>query len=407
VQVRPFYWRRETPEGVKVRILGPLVRWRQNDVYHSLQVLPNIYYTARRAPEELRSWFFIFFPFLFLGNDDLLLVPLGGRSRGLLGLDDLLLVTPLYARSRQGKFVAHHILFPFLSWGTDGEPGGRRRFRIAPFYGKSMARDGTESGFLFWPFYHWRRRGETDRAFVLFPFYGRNETATTRETTILFPFWHAKSNFLTGENDRALWPFWRRAGGIDGLEVRRLWPFHEYRRTGFTTTEVVAWPFWRRMHLDEPDTLGRLTWVLPFYRRAEYLSRLDGSRRDKTVVWPFVRTERFADGSREVAVPQILPFDAPSLREVAEPFSPFFSLYRRRTAPSGDRDTSYLFGLIRGRRAGGERKLVVPLLYSAWSNAAGDRTRRILGGLVGWERDPGGRYLRLFWGLRLRVGQPR
>jgi len=407
VQVRPFYWRRESPDGKKVHLLGPLVRWRENDVYRSLQVFPNVWYTARTAPPELRSWMFLFFPVLVLGHDDFLVFPVGGRTRGLLGLDDLLLVTPLYARARQGKFVAHHVLFPFVSWGTDGQPGGRRRFRVAPFYGRARARDGAESGFVLWPFYVWRRKGDTERSVFVFPFYGRRDTPTTRETTVLFPFYHRRRDFRTGEEDRALWPFWRRAGGADALEVRRLWPFHEYRRTGFTTTEVVAWPFWRRVLLDEPDTLGRLTFVLPFYRRAEYVSRRDGSRRDKTVVWPFVRVERAADGAREVAVPQLLPFDAPALREFAEPFQPFFSLYRRRTAPSGDRDTSYLFGLVRGRRAGGERRLLVPLLYAYRESAAGERRARVLGGLVGWERDPGGRYLRLLWGLRLRLGDPR
>ena len=35
------------------------------------------------------------------------------------------------------------------------------------------------------------------------------------------------------------------------------------------------------------------------------------------------------------------------------------------------------------------------------------RKVRLLTGLIGWDRDSTGRYLRLLWGLRIRVGGPR
>lgn len=406
VQVRPFYRRREEEGRLRVNVLGYLGRYRRSDTITTLQVLPNVFYTARASPGEPKRWWFTFFPFLFLGDDDLLVFPVAGRARGLLGLSDLLLLTPLYARARQNDFVAHHVLFPLVSWGSDGKPGGRRRFRVAPVFGKSTGRRGEETGFVLWPIYTWRRKGD-ERGFFVFPFYGRNDTVTARETTVLFPFFHRREDFLTGGRDVALWPVWRRATGSDALDVRRYWPLYEYRRVGFTTSEYVAWPFWRRTYVDEPHRFGKLTWFTPFYRRAEYLSREDGSHARKTVVWPFVRVERTASGHREVAVPQLLPVDAPSMREALEPFAPFASLYRRRVAPNGARDTSVLFGLVQGRRTAASSSFAIPLLYSRRTEASGDRRTRVFLGLVGFEREARGRYLRLLWGLRIRLGDAR
>ncbi|MGH7162406.1 MAG: hypothetical protein ACREID_02895, partial [Planctomycetota bacterium] len=368
--MRPFYTRREGPDGVSTLILGPLVRSHRTDATRRIQVFPNFFYSSRTTAGVPRSWWWMFFPILFVGTDDFLVFPLGGYSRGILGLHELVLVTPLYARSRQRDLVTRHVLWPFVAWGSDGKPGGRRRFRIAPFYGRRTWHGGERSGFVMWPFYTWRRKGDA-RAFFAFPYYGRNEAPTWRETTVLYPFWHRRRNFLTGEKDTALWPFWRAAGGADGLFVRRAWPLREYRRAGFTTTDVVAWPFWRRTYLDDGRSFGRLTWVVPFYRSLKSVSRPDGAWSRKTVVWPAARWERSSDGAREFVVPVLSPVDAPKLREFAEPIRPFVSLYRRRVAADGARDTSVLFGLFSGRKSKEGSSFQVPLLYRRVSKADG------------------------------------
>jgi len=394
VQVRPFYWRQDGPRGTRVNILGPLVRWRSDAVYRRLHVFPNFWYTARHSPQDQRSWSAVFFPFLFLGHDDLLVFPLGGVSHGLLGLDERLLVTPFYARSKRTTshptdprtYTIHHILFPLIAWGSDGH--GRHKFRIAPFYGKSVGRGGVERGFILWPFWTWRR-GPEERAFHLFPFYGRNETPTRKDTTILFPFYHRSQNLLTGGRDVAVWPFWRRADDGDALWVRRYWPVREFRRSGFSTTEYWAWPFWRRSYVDDDRQFGRLTWVVPFYKKVELYSKRDGRAGTKTIVWPLARWERTPEGGREVAIPSLSPIDAPALREFAEPIRPLISVFHKRITPDGTREVSAAFGLVMTRRTAESKKV------------------RILGGLIGWERDPGGRYLRLLWGIRLRTGEAR
>lgn len=393
VQVRPFYWREDSEAGRKTNILGPFIRYRSSESLRRLQILPNVFYTARVEPGKPRTWFFTFFPLVFLGHNDFLILPIGGYTSGLLGIDELVLVTPFYARARLFSgppedpvvYTVHNVFWPFVAWGTDNQPGGRRKVRVAPFYGYKRWRGGQESGFVMWPFFSWRRT-ETSYGYLIFPFYGRTENPTARETTILFPLYHHSVNYLTGARDTALWPFWRRATGTPLLEVWRYWPLYEFRRAGFTTTAYVCWPFWRRTYVDEEDRFARWSWFLPFYKQLHEVSRRDGREHKKTVVWPIVRTERYADGGREVVLPVLSPFDGDAIREFAEPIRPFISIYHTRLRARGERETTAAFGLYMARSSGPWRKV------------------RLLAGLVGWDRRPEGRYLRLLWGIRLRLG---
>ncbi len=412
VAVRPFYWRDEGPDGTKVNVFGPLIRWRENDAYRRFFAFPNVFYSARKDDPR---WSFMFFPLLFLGHDDFLVFPLAGVARGLLGIHELKLYTPLYARTksvrRPGKtpvvFITHHVLWPILAWGSDDRPHGRRKFRVWPFYGRStrgaVAHEEVEStdvdggsekdnaneersGFVLWPFYTWRKGKERDEFFV-FPFYGRKTTPTREETTVMFPFYHRVEDHLSGFRDVALWPFYRRAGGTDQGEIRRLWPFYQYVRAGTSTNEFKAWPFWRRRYIETDREFARHTYFVPFYKRIDRVSKHDGRRHRKTTVWPFARVENYADGTREIAVPVLLPHDGPKYREVAETVGPLVRLYHRRAQPNGDRETSILFGLIQNRRKGANKKT------------------HILGGLLGWGRQDGQRYFRFLWALRLRLGK--
>jgi hypothetical protein len=344
----------------------------------------------------LRSWWLVVFPFLWLGNDDFLIVPFGGRSKGLLGYDDFLMVTPFYVRTQSitkhptepVTYTIHSVFWPFLSFGSDGLPGGRRKVRIAPFYGKTKGREGDESGFVMWPFYTWRRAGET-KSFLVFPFYGKLDSPTRTQTTVMFPIYTRERNHLTGGVDTAVFPFWRRARGSLQLDVRRYWPFYEYRRAESSTTEFVAWPFWRRQYIDDANEFGRYTWVIPFYKRVRSVDRRTGIERRKTTIWPIGRWEHDRDGVSEVAIPVLSPIDGKSLREFSESVRPLISIYHRRVQPDGDREMSAAFGLVMSRRTAETRKV------------------SIAGGLVGFERDATGRYLRLLWGIRLRTGKPR
>lgn len=394
-QVRPFYWKEEGPKGKRVNVLGPLVRYREDANYKRLQIFPSVFYSARHSPQAHKSWWLIVFPLLFAGNDDFLLFPFGGYSRGLLGLDHLLMVTPLYIRTKTVSrgidgpttFTVRHVLFPLIAWGSDGKPGGRRKFRIAPFWGKQKHRDGSESGFILWPFYNWRR-GKDSKAFFFFPFYGKTETPTRKQVTVMFPFYSRLEDYLTGNRDVALWPFFRRATGSDAIEVRRYWPFYSYTRGGYSTSDFRLWPVWRRTYLDDSRYYGKYTWVLPpFYRKIDRVSKKDMTLHRKTVLWPLFRNEHYPDGGREVAIPVVLPVDSRSIRELSEPYRPFVSLYHKRTAPNGSYDKTILFGLVMARKRPDAKKV------------------RILGGLVGYDRNASGKYLRLLWGIRLRLSR--
>jgi hypothetical protein len=392
-QVRPFYSRYEDERSRRVNVLWPFYRDRRTDSYRRISIFPNVVYQARHTPKDRRTWWFVFFPFLFLGHDDFLVFPIGGYSHGLLGQSQIILVTPFYARTKQVStaatdpvvFTQHFVFWPFIAWGSDKQPGGRRKFRIAPFYGRTIDRNDVRRGFIMWPFFTWRQTRDT-RAWMLFPFYGRSFGPTFRETTILFPFYSRRVDFITGATDTALWPFWRRARGTDDVYVSRLWPVSEWRRVDWTTTRYVAWPFWRRKYLDTREQFARFSWIVPFYKHVWRVDRRTGAELKKTSIWPLARWERRPDGTREVAIPILSPIDSPVLREGFAPYRPFISIWHRTTKPNGDRYTTAAFGLYIARREGATRKV------------------RLLTGLIGWDRTPKGRYLRLLWGLRLRIG---
>ena len=393
-QIRPVYWKSEGPDGKRVNILGPLVRYREDHVYKRLDIFPNIHYSARHAPQDERMWWFVFFPLAFLGHDDFLVLPFGGVSRGLLGVDEILMISPFFIRTKTisshptdpDVYTVRHVLFPLIAWGSDGKPDGRRKIRVAPFYGKQKWRDGSESGFVMWPFYNWRRDGES-KSFFVFPFYGKATSPTREETSVLFPIYNRVEDLRTGATDTAVFPFWRRTKGSEKVDIRRAWPIAEFRRFGWNTEEFVAWPLWRRAYRDDGTEFSKTTWIVPVYRRIEGVDRKDGRHRKKTVVWPIGRWEKERDGTREVAFPILSPIDSPEIREFSEPIRPFISVYHRRVRPNGDREASALFGIVQTRKTEKSKKV------------------RILGGLLGWDRSEEGRHLRLLWALRLRLGK--
>jgi hypothetical protein len=339
-----------------------------------------------------------------MGNDDFLLLPVGGYSKGFFGLHEFLMVTPLYSRSKRitshpadpVTFTTHAILWPLLSWGSDGRPGGRRSFLAWPFFGKSEHLDKSRSGFVLWPFYTWTEsKPKLSRQWHLWPFYGQTVTPTLQEKTILWPIFSHRQEFLTGMTDVSVWPFWRRSVGPDNRsepwprEVHRFWPLYEFRRVENTTAEYLLWPFLRRTYLDEPHQFGKYEWLVPFYRRIHRVSREDGFEQEKTVVWPIVRVESNSAGEEEVVVPPLLPIDAPALRDWADPLRPFLSLYHTKKTRNGVRDTSAALGAVMTRRAP-------------------DRSQvRLLWGLLGWDRVPRGRYLHLLFGLKIRMGDSK
>ena len=397
VQFRPFYWKYELGAKKEVNILGIIYRWREDEVFERLNILPFIYYTRRKMPKELASWFLWVFPILFLGNDDFLIFPFGGVTRGLLGIHELTMITPFYIRTRTFSshrtspivYTVQHFPWPFFAYGTDKRPAGRRKYRIWPFWGKEIRRrDGSSKGFVLWPFYTWRKRSDTDKGFLFFPFYGREETATRRTTTIMFPFYQRYRDYYSGLVDTSLYPFYRRAYGVEWYEQHRYWPFWQYARSDFTTTEQVMWPIWRRSYVDNTRQFTRYTWVVPFYRDKTKVSRADGSVSRKYYLWPIMRHETMADGGRELTIPEWLPVDWPSLRKAMESFKPFVSLWHRRRWEDGRVDTSAAFSLYMNRKGRD---------YSRTS---------LLTGLIGWDRGPTGKYIRLLWGIRIRTAGP-
>ena len=222
-------------------------------------------------------------------------------------------------------------------------------------------------------------------------------------TTVAFPFYHARDNYLTGEKSRALWPFWQNAGGSDALEVRRAWPLYEYRRTGYTTTRYWAWPLVRKVTVDDGYVRGRLDYIVPFVQKTHYVND-QGQQHKKKIIWPIGRWETYYDGTREVRIPRLIPFDSPEARRQVSSFTPFFTIFSKRITPDGDIDRKWIMGLIQSRYTKHSSTVKVPILYSRRTADDGRNHVRLLGGLLGVEKKAGQKKLRLFWGIRIPLG---
>jgi hypothetical protein len=230
---------------------------------------------------------------------------------------------------------------------------------------------------------------------MVFPFYGKDESPTQKRITVMFPFYMRTIDYLTGATDTSLFPFWRRAKGADNVDVRRYWPAYSFSRTRSDVTEHVAWPLWRQQYVNTEHQFTRITWGGTFfYRNVERVRRdrkLPGTdvlrHEKKTLVWPLVRVQKVNNGFREVAVPLYWPFDSPSIREEGEPWRPFVSLYQKIDRPNGDKDVSALFATYMYRRTKQTKRV------------------RLLWGLLGWDREPTGRYLRLLFAIKIRVSK--
>ncbi|MHC4959498.1 MAG: hypothetical protein ACYTGN_14120 [Planctomycetota bacterium] len=406
-QVRPFYWKQVSKDGqTQVNILGPLILYREDKTFKRLQAFPNIFYTARKEPPEEATWKLLVFPFIWAGPDGTLVFPLAGISKGVLGFHELAMVMgPLYVRTKKISsgaepriFTTHWFMWPFISYGTDDQPGGRRRFAFFPFYGhgRTYGRskgpgEGREPGdrelYILWPFFT-MKRGRDIQTFHLWPFYGRRTTPILRETVILWPLYNYREDLITGGKDAAFWPFWRSADGSDHIYVRRYWPLYEYRRVSFNTTEYAAWPIVRQTYVDEGHQFSHYVWANPFYKHVRLWDREKRILRTKDQFWPIYRTDVDSEGRKDIKIPNLIPADAKLIRDFEDTVRPFTSVYSYRNDGRGEVEASAAFGV--------------------WMTRKNPKARdtRLLWGLLGWSKNPKGTYLRLLWAIRLRVGGP-
>jgi hypothetical protein len=247
--------------------------------------------------------------------------PAGGTARG---------VRPFWVRvdDAQGELRAGYVLYPFLSYRTDGAVFQWSFFELIRRWGRHAGAPAATSAF------------EENEEFEVFPFWFSRTTADpARNYRALFPIAGTVKNKLTFE--RLSWV---------------LFPLYVENDKRGATTRYFPWPFLRRT---EGAAHGWGVW--PLYTTVER----PGESRLQTWLWPFGY-----DSVRQPA-PEA-PAGTPPRRDIgALPFYarstgpglksetwlwPFFG-YTDLTAPKPHRETRYFWPLfVQGR--GGDDKVL-------------------------------------------------
>ena len=427
----------ESSPGRSTAGLRPLWRTVRTDRLDRLEVLYPLFHTETDASGSTYTGVFPLFwrssmtqrpgvdrdttilPILFWGTEPeegpyFLLFPLGGTvSQRFLSDHNTFVLFPLYTATRTGKWRGHHVLWPLIHWGSDGE--NRSAFRFLPFYGHHTRVGVYERNSVLWPIVHWGREeldgkypvsawlvwplvgrqvatdGQTSGV-VLWPFFTWSEGPRASDLDFPFPFYRTRKHWVEGEDGRYLeetmfwlWPFYGNYWRFDG------------ERSGFSMWPIVWW--WtvpRGGPVEEALVVAPIWWDKTIYPSD------GGPGRRAWKAWPLVRGRRESDGSYEWSALSPLPWF--EWEEFEASWGIFWELARVRQGADGSRATDLLFSLIRERVGPEGERRRVPIVAAASSDAEGQRWS-FFEGLLGGETDArGASSLRLLWVLRIPLG---
>lgn len=297
-------------------------------------------------------------------EDYLAIMPFGGKTKGLLGKDEILWVGfpyPLYARAEDRRYVSHHILWPLVNWIED-EPTPESTehhegFRILPFYGH-YART-TMGGvsiydrtFILWPLFTWTTEGapwdeaETETIF-LFPFYGQIRGPYQENTTVLWPFFRWEHSKIDDYWEvRAPFPFVQLSGGPDGRWKRDFWPlFGMKHRPGYDRW-FALWPLLRSETLEDERRTFDGFWAMPLFWHTSWKYKEHGTEEATTRLYPLLHHRRTPGGTVDFAALSPWWWDDPGFERT---LGSLLRLYHYHRDPSGGVEHQALLGLFSWR----------------------------------------------------------
>lgn len=315
------------------------------------------------------------------------LFPVGGVTHGLLGDTFSFVLFPIYSYYQQGSYVRHNVLWPFLGWG--GTPDGRQKtLRLWPLYVNKRETDSYSHHYLLWPFIRWGhqqwqgREGPLRRRYSAFhPLFSAQSTRDADGNVLA---WQRQILLLTLRHDtreRVAHRGWSALFSLIWSKTTpvkddfRVFPFYwrttYYHRGGRGSGEKwtrrrILWPIlWVDHSTLEPEREKSGIVLAPFYWH--YTTRHTGGRHAgrtgrRITLWPLLKWQKEADGSRHV---RILSEIWPSTSEGFERnYGAFFDLFQYHSSVDGERETRALWRLYHHRRGPAGRYLSLAGLFS-------------------------------------------
>jgi hypothetical protein len=416
---RPFYSRSEDPARGRIlsEFLWPVAMNKEGDGEDFWRVLCAFGLDSAPAKQDQRNHVAVI-PFLYTGRDMnggryFAVFPIGGTISELFFVDKIMFVLwPLYCHSSVRDVHTYDILWPFISW-TSGPD--KHKFRILPFYAKSVSEGKWEKTFIMWPLWTSAQYTYPDNkgyGFILFPLFGHMNLEDQQSWLVLPPFFRwSKSKELTALN--CPWPFVEYSSGL--VDKLYLWPVWGKRTMKGTKSWFAAASMIWGDEIDRVDHITKHFMIFPLFfsesktrkpgvdagnngKAEPALSsetstndpqRAVGNRPDVferyVKLWPLMTYEREGDNVQWRAL-DLWP--TTRMASIERNYAPFWTLYSH-TRVEDRKEDEFLWGLFRWQRGGGVKYVSLFPLFSAGSTGDvndGSYEWSFLKGLIGYDR---------------------
>lgn len=377
------------------------------------------------------------FPVVFGGRDKQLsryfaVFPLGGTIHEFLGRDRILFVLfPLYARSSIKDTVTHDVLWPLVSWTHGGDV---ERFRVFPFYGRSVNEGRWVKHFVLWPVWtsvRYEYPGSEGGGFILFPLLGRVDVPEQQTWMVLPPLFR-----WTSGKDRDVvhcpWPFFQYSSGdVNKLYLWPLWGRKSFRRGSDTAgaspdgdgpgsdskaeirSSFFLWPLCSTFRARRGGGVLERFAVVPVWfsetvtavREEPEGGETEDVRRRYVKIWPLASYRREQDESR---FRMLALWPLKQTGGIERNYAPLWTLYSH-VRVDGAAEDELLWGLFRRRRErdGDWSWSVFPFVKTSGSSRAERTQWSVLGGLLGYRRQGLRKTYRLLYFLDVTTGTSR
>lgn len=431
--VRPIFSRLDEPAKQRslLEFLWPvgMVKRSEHETFWRVLMAFGHDFDNMRADSRFR---FVLFPVLFAGRDAndenyFAVFPIGGTVHEFLGKDRILFVLfPLYAGSSAGNVESRTVLWPMISMTKGGDLS---RFRVFPFYGRSVKGELWKRQFVLWPLWtsiRYDYPNSSDGGFVLFPLFGRVKMRDQHAWTVLPPLFRWSSGddqtevncpwpliqYGSGKTDKFhIWPLYGRKSQGNDREAFFLWPLVSARtinRQNYVLSRFSLFPLLhherRRLICDSPESSpspGGETGISSGFegepagasKGKQPASAADIAER-RLKVWPLISYRREGDASHLRAL-ELWPFR--DVDAIERNMAPLWTLYSRTRAGEA-MEEELLWGVFRRRRDG-----IKP------GGSDGDEGRHewsFLRGLVAYNREGLRKSYRLLYFLKFNRGGP-
>ncbi|MDD4871874.1 MAG: hypothetical protein PHR77_15055 [Kiritimatiellae bacterium] len=397
--VRPFYSR--TNDLVKKRKLSefvwPLGMIKEFQGELDWRFILAFGHNFEKANPDSRKRLWIL-PFLFNGTDInhekyFAVFPIGGKVNEFLGRDKIVFALfPLYLFSSVNGVETTDVLFPFFSKTTGKDIS---RFRIFPFYMRSVTGDRARSESVMWPIWtstKYDYPGSEGKGFILFPFYGHMKSTSAESWLYLPPFFRYTSG-KKGKSGNFPWPLIQYSSA--NPEKFYIWPLWGYKDFQGIKTSFFLWPIVHSETIKDREREMNRFMILPVI---SYESQVvtEKNPNDSDVkenitaryfkLWPLGSYRREGDSYR-FRILDLWP--TKQMQGIERNWAPLWTLYSHNKV--GENSEDELFWGIYHRVNKGENarnwSLFPIFSWNTDSAGCGKKEWNFLMGLFGYKRD--------------------